>query len=61
MFAVAWIALRARLELQRDLLLEHAVAALQMLIAPEIVAAGITKVEGSWIGEESQRQKMQSN
>lgn len=61
-FAVVWIAVRARLELQMDLLLEHAVAALRTLFAAEIVAAGTTKVEESWIAEEeSQRQKMQSN
>jgi hypothetical protein len=54
-FAVAWIAVKARLELQMDLLLEHGVAALRTLIAAEIVAAGTTKVEESWIVEESQR------
>ena len=59
---VVWIVVRARLELQRDLVLEHAVAALRKLLAAEIVAAGTTKVEESLIvEEESQRQKMQSN
>ena len=52
MFAVVWIAVRARLELQRDLLLEHAVAALRTLLAAEIVAAGTTKVEELLIVEE---------
>jgi hypothetical protein len=46
-FAVVWIAVRARLELQKDLVQEHAVAALRTLHAAEIVAAGTTKVEES--------------
>lgn len=43
-FAGVWIAVRARLELQMDLVQEHAVAALRTLNVAAIVAAGTTKV-----------------
>jgi hypothetical protein len=44
-FAVVWIAVRARLELQKGLVQEH--AALRTLLAAEVVAAGTTKVDES--------------
>jgi hypothetical protein len=59
--AVVWIAVRAKLELRRDLVLE-CVAALRKLLVAELVFAGIRKVEESLIVEqESQKQKRQSN